>query len=172
MSERWWWRVVGFAVVAGLLVGVVAGRRADLWALAGYQAIVIGIAVWLVIALRRHVRAAQPEPWPSPSTLRRHPSLRRMDDLESLVIAAAGEAGHAHYRMRRRLRSLAADGLARRHIDLDGEPERARAALGDEAYEWLRRDRPAPADRHAGGPGVVSWDRIVRAIERLDGDDS
>lgn len=172
MPERSWWRVVGLGIAAGLLVAVVTGRRTDLWALAGYQVTVVGIAVWLVIALRRHVRAAEPEPRPSASTLRRDPSLRRLSDLESLVIAAAGEAGHAHHRMRRRLRHLAAEGLARRHIDLDGEPERARAALGDEAYEWLRRDRPAPADRHADGPGVASWDRIVRAIEHLDGDDS
>jgi hypothetical protein len=63
---------------------------------------------------------------------------------------------------------LAAELLrSRRGIDLEQEPDRARAALGDDVWELVRPDRPLPSDRHAAGIDEPSLERMVVALERL-----
>ena len=73
-----------------------------------------------------------------------------------------------HHRLRPTLRETAAGLLAaRRGIDLDAHPEAARAALGEDAWEIVRADRPAPTDRTARGADLASVDRAIAALEAL-----
>lgn len=137
------------------------------------------IAIWVVtvtaltlIALIRQSRATRgPEPASGFEQAFRKPKpkvaapeeLMRMD--REIVLGIA-DADHAHRRLLPLLRSTAAARLAARHgVELDRRPESARALLGDEVWELLRPDRPAPADRH--GPGVPR-EQIAAAIERVE----
>jgi hypothetical protein len=66
--------------------------------------------------------------------------------LERAVSTATAHAGELHLRLRPVLREVAADGLLRRGLDLDRDPEAARAVLAPDTWEIVRPDRPAPAD--------------------------
>lgn len=84
--------------------------------------------------------------------------------------AALGVAGafDLHHRLRPRLRTLASELLAaRRGIVLDGDPQRARSALGDPTWELVRADRPAPDDRLARGIPISELRTVVESLERL-----
>jgi hypothetical protein len=73
-------------------------------------------------------------------------------------------AGDLHARLLPQLREVAASRLAARHdIDLAD----ARDVIGDEAWEYLRADRPAPDDRTAHGLPLRRIAALVDAIERL-----
>lgn len=74
-------------------------------------------------------------------------------------------ADHAHRRLLPLLRGAAVARLRSRHgIELERRPDAARELLGDDVWDLLRPDRPAPADRHA--PGIPRR-RIAATIERL-----
>ena len=89
--------------------------------------------------------------------------LLRMERELELGIA---DATHAHRRLLPLLRAAATARLAsRRGVELDRRPEAAEALLGEDVWELLRPDRPAPADRH--GPGVPR-EQVAAAIERVE----
>jgi hypothetical protein len=73
-------------------------------------------------------------------------------------------AGDLHTRLLPQLREVAASRLADRH---DTDLSDARGVLGDEAWEYLRPDRPTPADRTAQGLPLRRIAVLVDAIERL-----
>jgi hypothetical protein len=86
--------------------------------------------------------------------------------MERELVLGVADADHAHRRLLPLLRAAAAARLAARHgFELERRPEAARALLGDEAWELLRPDRPAPEDRH--GPGIAQK-RIAAVIERVE----
>jgi hypothetical protein len=88
--------------------------------------------------------------------------LRTERELELGIASAL----YAHRRLLPLLRAAAAARIGIRHgLDLERRPDAARALLGDDVWELLRPDRPAPEDRH--GPGVPRT-RIVAVIERLE----
>jgi hypothetical protein len=73
-------------------------------------------------------------------------------------------SGDLHARLLPQLREVAAARLADRHdVDLAG----ARDLLGDEAWEYLRLDRPVPDDRTAEGLPLRRIAALVDTIERL-----
>jgi hypothetical protein len=73
-----------------------------------------------------------------------------------------------HYRLRPRLREIASARLSsRRGILLDASPDAARSALGDETWELLRADRPAPEDRRAPGLATTELRAVVDSLEAL-----
>jgi hypothetical protein len=124
--------------------------------------------VLIVTALRRaHLRA---EPLRPPERRRKEPrsvpeTLVRMEARTALGVAGAFDL---HFRLRPRLRGLAAELLAsRRGIALDAEPERAREALGDETWELVREDRPPPTERVARGLPIPELRRVVESLENL-----
>jgi hypothetical protein len=73
-------------------------------------------------------------------------------------------AGDLHTRLLPQLREVAAARLAARH---DADLADARDVVGDEAWEYLRADRPAPDDRTAHGLPLRRIAALVDAIERL-----
>jgi hypothetical protein len=89
--------------------------------------------------------------------------LLRMERELELGIA---NAASAYYRLLPLLRAAAEARLASRHgVELDRRPDAARALLGEEAWEWLRPDRPAPADRFGRG---VPRERVSALIELVE----
>jgi hypothetical protein len=86
--------------------------------------------------------------------------LVRIDRELTLGIA---NAGHLHLRLLPLLREIAA---ARLGFDAWRSPERARAALGDDVWELLRPDRPAPHDRNGPGASRRQLERCIDVLER------
>jgi hypothetical protein len=87
--------------------------------------------------------------------------LLRIERELSLGVASAG---HLHTRLLPLLREAAG---ARLGFDLYRAPARAHAALGDEAWELLRPDRPAPEDRHGAGVPLTKVEHCIDTLERL-----
>ena len=91
--------------------------------------------------------------------------LGRLEQETALGVAGAFDL---HYRLRPRLRTLASVLLAaRRAASLDDEPERVKALVGDETWELVRADRPAPEDRLARGLAIKELRRVVESLERI-----
>ena len=139
------------------------------------------VAIWVVIvaalalaALIRHSGGrGRPEP-----PRRFEEALRRRKPAPSQAVEflrmerelslGTADADHAHRRLLPLLRAAAAARLAARHgVALERRPETARALLGDDVWELLRPDRPAPEDRH--GPGVPQEQiaAVIAAVESL-----
>ncbi len=148
-------------------------------ALAPHRA-VLEIHVWLLVVLALvlvaflgAVQAAYPSRnSPFEASLRRlSPAAARPQSLERLereVSMAGTSAFDLHARLRPGITSLAAELLAaRRGIDLAGEPARARAVLGEDAWELVRPDRPAPGERYGPGIDATRLDRVVTALESI-----
>jgi hypothetical protein len=139
----------------------------------------VAVGVWLLLlgalALRLLVgvvRLAHPPPGRSPfdAALDAVPAGPRppaeLERLARLLALSSASALHAQARLRPELRRLAADRLAwSRGIDLDRQPEQARAALGEAAWALLRPDPGGPADRHAPGPSRATLAAVLDAVE-------
>lgn len=98
--------------------------------------------------------------WRRPRSERTRP----LEELEHAVDFSLGTAFDVHYRLRPHLRRIAAYRLGLRGVTLDGQPQRARALLGPDAWELVRPDRPEPEDRGARGLDLHS---IRRAVEQI-----
>jgi hypothetical protein len=87
------------------------------------------------------------------------PALGRIEQAVALGIAGSFDL---HFRLVPRLRAIA-DGMldTRRGLTLASDPDSARALLGDEAWELVRPDRPAPEDRLARGIPTEVLARVV-----------
>jgi hypothetical protein len=134
----------------------------------------LAIASIVLAHLVRAVRSAHPVATGSPfdAALRkprrqdqRLPELVRVEGEVSLGMATAFDF---HYRLRPPLRRIAGELLAaRRGIDLDGSPEAARKALGDETWEVVRADREQPLDRYGAGLEPAMLQTVVASLEAL-----
>jgi hypothetical protein len=159
------------AVVAAVVLVLLLALRplSTSRALAIWVVVVAAIALLLLVRHSRGGRALQHasrfeaalrgrKETPQPPV-----ELLRMERELELGIA---DATHAHRRLLPLLRAAATARLAsRRGIEFDRRPEAAEALLGEDVWELLRPDRPAPADRH--GPGVPR-ERVAAAIERVE----
>jgi hypothetical protein len=77
-------------------------------------------------------------------------------------------ASTLHFKLRPRLRAIAADRLAADHgLSLDGDAEASRRLLGDDAWELLRPDRDPPPRKAGGAISTAELERIVSAVEGL-----
>ena len=143
-----------------------AGLAVDLYVLL-IAAIGLG---HLLAALRRALPPRRPSAFDAALNrperpAHRIPELERMEREVSLGLATAFDL---HYRLRPRLRRIAAELLAaRRGIELDANPDAARRALGDDAWEIVRGDREPPRERFAAGLDIASLRLAVSALEAL-----
>lgn len=80
------------------------------------------------------------------------------------LVLSSASAGELHVRLLPELREVASARLAARG---SGDLAHARALVGDDAWELLRPDRPAPADRSAPGPPLRRIASLLDAVERL-----
>jgi hypothetical protein len=165
------WRLAWTAVAAVLTLGVL------LWT--PHLSTSRALAIWVVlttslflISLIGHSRSgAGPDPASRfeqalrgrKQTTSQPEELLRMD--RELVLGSA-DADHAHRRLLPLLRATAEARISARHgFELARQPEAARSLLGDDLWELLRPDRPAPEDRH--GPGLPR-EQIAAVIERVE----
>ena len=136
-----------------------------------YVLVLAAIGLGLLLAA---LRAALPPRRPSafdaalrarPRPATRIPELERMEREVSLGLATAFDL---HYRLRPRLRRIAAELLtARRGIELDADPDAAHRLLGDDAWEIVRGDREPPHERFGPGLDIASLRLAVDALEAL-----
>ena len=110
--------------------------------------------------------SGQPSEFEQALARKRHKPTRPTDLLriERELSLGAASAGHLHTRLLPMLREAAS---ARLGFDLHRSPERAHTALGDEAWELLRPDRPAPEDRHGTGAPLPKVEHCIETLERL-----
>jgi hypothetical protein len=164
------WRFPVFLtlVLVGALVLVPA--QAEL----AVRVYVLLLAAFMLGHLLARLHSSLPERRPSPvdAALNRKPRpMVRIPELEKLereVTLSQVTAFDLHFRLRPTLRRIASELLhARRGIDLDANPDAARRALGDEAFELLRGDREPPLDRFGRGIELGSLGRVVTALEAL-----
>jgi hypothetical protein len=87
--------------------------------------------------------------------------------LDRVVSTATTHAGDLHVRLRPILREIAADGLRRRGVELDAQPQAARALLAPETWELVRPDRPRPDDAFARGLAPARLDAVLDDLEAL-----
>ena len=151
------------------LVGVaaLAPGRLEL-ALRIYALLLAGaVAVLALLALRRAFPSETPLDLvgPAPRRSLQPPSLGRMKNEVALGVASSFDL---HFRLVPRLRAVAAGLLAFRHgVSLTDDPARARALLGDDAWDFVAPDRVAPQDRLSGGVPARDLARVVDALERV-----
>jgi hypothetical protein len=56
---------------------------------------------------------------------------------------------------------------ARRGVWLDEEPAKARALLGEDAWELVRPGREPPRDRYGPGIDAARLERVLRSLETV-----
>jgi hypothetical protein len=95
----------------------------------------------------------------------RPPELVRM---EREITLGLSNAAHLYQRLLPILRDAAAARLLTGHnVDLERRPTAAKSLLGDDAWELLRPDRPAPRDRNAPGISLRQLRNTVSTLEKL-----
>jgi hypothetical protein len=92
------------------------------------------------------------------------PSLTRIELETALGVAGSFDL---HHRLAPRLRSIAAARLSTQGVSLEGEPDVARAVLGDTTWELVRPDRPTPADRLGRGVTPEELSEVVGVLESV-----
>jgi hypothetical protein len=136
----------------------------------GYVLFVGGLVLlWLVAATRAAGGPGGPSLYDRALRRGERPRARpsELEALERAVGLSSSSSFDLHFRLRPALREVAAHRLSsRRGLDLDSGSADVRAAVGDELWELVRPERPAPADR-GFGPGV-SPARLRGLLERLE----
>lgn len=162
---------ITLAVTATATAGIVLLLTPANAALVGHTLLVVLLALALAVALDRLRRAVPTRPSgfddafaPARATRARPVSLARV---EREVTLATGTAFDVHYRLRPAVQSVASGLLLRRGIDLERSPDRARPLLGEDVWELVRPDRPAPDDRTAHGLEPAAIERAIDSLERL-----
>jgi hypothetical protein len=161
-------RLLVLPTLAVLAVIAFVPGRTEL-AIRVYALVLCGAALALMVAA---LRRTYPRATPLRPRTTRGPTSRdspaMLARLEQEVALGAAGSFDLHHHLRPRLRTIAAELLtARRRVSLDeGQPE-ARALLGEEAWELVRKDRARPADRLARGAPPEVLDRVVASLERL-----
>ena len=165
------WRFVRPATAATIVLVVLLSvpRLSTSHALAIW--VVLVAALVLVVLLQHSRQRGRPE---HPARFEQALSRGKRADpepvellrMERELMLGIANADHAHRRLLPLLRAAAAAHLSARHgLELERRPEAARSLLGEDVWELVRPDRPAPEDRH--GPGVPR-ERIAAVIERVE----
>jgi hypothetical protein len=158
--------LVGTVALAAALSGAPHDRAL---ALAAYLAFVCALALtWLargdtaplprddrVLGRARAPRAEKP------------PLPEQLDWLARRLATAQGTGRELHVYFRPLVRQIASAALAGRHgIALDGQPERARAVVGERVWELVRADRPEP-DRETPGLSPAELRALIDDLEAI-----
>jgi hypothetical protein len=143
--------------------------------LAVYLLVMGGVAVQLLVTW---LRLLYPRPPASPfdTALAARPAPPKppaeLDRLARLLALSSASALHAHTRLRSELRPVAADRLRwSLAVDLDRDPEAARAALGEAGWALLARDQRDLPDREATGLPPAALAELITNLERIGGPD-
>ena len=136
-----------------------------------YLLVVGGLALLTFVLAAHRAGANEASAFDAALRAEREPEERvqELERLERALELAAASAFDVHYRLRPMLREIASQLLrARRGIDLERNPDGARAALGPDVWELVRPDRPAPQNRAARGAPLAQLRAAVEALERVE----
>jgi hypothetical protein len=163
-------RVPAVATVAAVVALIAVRGRTELV----LDAYVLVLGAFFLGVLVGRIRRANPVATASPferalaGTSSRGERLPDLEQVERELALARQTAADLHFRLRPRLRVIAARLLhIRRGIELDAEPDPARRALGDELWELVRADREPPTRRDAPGLQLSTAEHMIAALERL-----
>lgn len=135
------------------------------------HAYVLFVAALAVRALALEIVSMLPAPRRRRGLRRRASAPDLPSELSRLATSLAMSttwATELYYRVRPALREIAADRLdARRGTSLDGDPEAARSALGEQAWALLRPDLSVPEDRFGPGLSLAELEQIVTSLEAV-----
>jgi hypothetical protein len=93
--------------------------------------------------------------------------IAELDRIDRLVVLGGANEFDLHYRLRPLLRQIATERLHDLYgLDLDREPERARALLGEELWAVVRPDREVGRRSWPGLPAVELAGHVAR-LEQL-----
>lgn len=151
---------IASAVVA--VAVVVAGA-------AGLLVAVSGIAVvTTVVLLLRTPAAPPPRRRPRPGPPVENAPFRAYRQVAEALSWAAVSPRHYDLVTRPLLTSLAAARLADRHrVDLHGDPDAARALVGEDVWHWIDPAREASRDSQPPGIGPGTLTLIVGRLEKI-----
>ena len=158
-------RALVLPTIALVGIALVAPGRLELAGRVYALVLCVVVIVVLLLALRRTYPDETVLCEPTRRAPRRvpPPSLGRIEHETALAIAGTFDL---HYHLVPRLRAVAAGLLSsRRSVSLAETPETARAILGEDAWELVRPDRPAPVDRLASGITPRELAHVVDALE-------
>lgn len=162
----------GLAVLPTVALAVLVLVRPG-WArpaLHAWLLVVLGIGLLALLAgIRERVPAAPSRfdaalrrPATAPA---RPPSLAKVEREVSMGVETAFDT---HYRLRPLCRRLTAGLLlARCGVDLERDPEGARALVGDDLWALVRPDAAAPEERSRAGVQPAALERAVADLERI-----
>ena len=166
------WPVIRLVLLPTIALGIALALAPSRGTLEVHVWLLVVLGIGLVAFLAA-VQGAYPRtPSPFTASLRRPQTAAARPGalirLEREASMAGSAAFDVHYRLRPSVTGLAAELLsARRGIDLERDPERARAVLGDDAWEIVRPGRPQPEERHGAGIDEATLDRVVTALEHV-----
>ena len=160
-------RVLAGTLVLGVLLVALPERRSLL-----LDVYLLFLGAIVLLALVDATGRSERRPTPFERALRAKPldgeRLLELTPLEDRVALSLTNAADLHFRLRPLLREIAEHRLSVRHgIELDAEPERARAVLGEAVWDLVRPDREPPRDRHAAGPRPAHLRAVVETLERI-----
>jgi hypothetical protein len=149
------------------VVGLAPGRAG--LAVRVYVLVVCGTALVLALLALRHAfppeRPLRVDRRVAPPRRSLPSSLARIEHEAALGVAGSFDL---HYRLAPRLHSIASGLLeSRRRISLEGQPEAARAIVGESTWSLVRPGRDAPDDRLARGIAPDELARVVDSLERI-----
>jgi hypothetical protein len=152
-----------------VLALVIAPGRA---ALSFHVWLLVMLALTLIVLIRA-LRASVPTgpslfEIPSNGTGGRAERFASLARLERSVSMATASGYDVHHRLRPAVREIASGLLlVRRGIDLDRQPEVARAVLGEPTWELVRAERERPQARREPGLDVTEIEMVVAALESV-----
>lgn len=157
-------RVIVLTLVVALSVTVILVSFSGFVEAMAYELLLGVVALGALIALATPIATAARSPRRSGVRVV-PPQLLRIERIVRFGTSSAVDADRRLYRL---LREQARELLRSRHgVDLDEEPDVAKAMLGDDVWELIRPDRPASTDRLAPGAELSDVDMVVRSIEQL-----
>jgi hypothetical protein len=166
-------RRLALAAGAGLAVFAIVTQTKPGWTALAFELLVLYLGGLLVVALVARTGGRLPSAGRSAieEALSVHaPPPERVATLvriERQVALGIAHAGDLHARLRPVFVPIAGSLAAARGVDLDGDPDRARALLGDEAWELVRPDAKPPREPFAPGIPQARLTAAVEALERM-----
>jgi hypothetical protein len=150
---------VAVAVVALVGVGVLIGHAAQL----GVAASLVFVSAVALAAVRELVMRAEAPARAAAVTTEPRPALEQLREVAKAVATVDG-ARPADRSLQALLRPIVSARLDRRGVDLDRDAVQARALLGDDLWEIVRRGGGEPFR----GAGRVSVGELEQMVERLE----
>lgn len=139
-------------------------------ALHAWLLVVLGIGLLALLASIRTAVPARASAFDAALARRvaapvRPPSLTKVEREVSMGVETAFDT---HFRLRPLFRELTTGILlAHRGVDLDREPGRAQALVGDNLWSLVRPDASAPEERAGAGLSQAALERAVTDLERI-----